>query len=173
MARRSSSSGNTSMIVGVVAVVLIGGGIAIVMGGGDPAPRRRTTTPAPAPQPAPTPSPVSYKPKPPADPAMQAQMFTAECKRQARSGDPDGALQKLQGALGRWGGRYDAEIYFTMAIAVGQKGGGADIWRKKYEYYKKCKDLLNAGGSFAYDPLGNRKTNLDTSMKVAKDKAGL
>jgi hypothetical protein len=165
------------MAIMMIGVVLAGGVVFFLMFSGDsPPPRGRSSAPPPPSTPPPAAStsvgPSFAQRQAAADPAMQAQMFVGECKTLARSGRADEALQKLSGAVGRWGGKYDAEIYFTMAIAVGQKGNGADIWAKKLEYYEKCKQLLDAGGSLAYDPLGNRQTNLAKSIEQARLKSG-
>jgi len=106
------------------------------------------------------------------DPKGQAYIFTEECKRQARGGDVDGAVAKLKSALGKWGGTYDPELYYSMAVILAQKGDSADINRQKYEYYTKAKAKLEAGGEWANDPLGNRTSNLKTVIEVAQRKAG-
>jgi len=107
--------------------------------------------------------------------------FVDEIKRsvpdKADSSAVQAALEKLQGALGKWP-KYDAEIYFTMAIVVGKQEARLQgdplrqMWADKLGYFQKALELIEAGGKFAYGEPQRRVNQLKESIRVAKEKSG-
>ena len=109
---------------------------------------------------------------------QSAYEFVDAAKRTAREGDIEKAVQQLKSSLGKWP-KYDAELYFAMAMCVGERETKLQgeplrqMWAEKYNYYQKTLDLINAGGKFAYGKHSVRVNNLKTAIRVAKDKAGM
>jgi hypothetical protein len=122
--------------------------------------------------------PASGRPVMQESPLESAYFITDNAKRTARNGEIDKAMQSLQASLGKWQ-QYDAEIYFAMAMCVGEKEtklqGEAlqQMWAEKAGYFQKALDLIEAGGKFAYGKHSVRLSNLKTVIAVAKQKAGM
>jgi hypothetical protein len=115
-------------------------------------------------------------------PSDETQVYnlTDAAKKQARNGDVAGALAKLNAAVGKWP-RYDAELYFAMAICVGEKERSLQsqpqalqqMWQEKAGYYQQSLDKIGQGGKFAYGKQQVRLSNLNTVLQTARQKAGM
>lgn len=105
--------------------------------------------------------------------------ITENAKRIARDGNIPQAMDLLKGSLGKWP-KYDAELYCSMAMCVGEnelKLSGAalqEMWAEKAGYYQKALDLVKQNnGKFAYGKHSVRITNLKMVLGVSKQKAGM
>jgi hypothetical protein len=111
-------------------------------------------------------------PPPPPPPSVETQVFdfVNEAKEMAKKGDVEGGVAKLEGALGRWP-EYDAEIYFAWSVCISQKDKltGED-WNEKLRLYLKAKEIIDGGGKWAYDPIGNRTAKLTDSIETCREK---
>lgn len=160
------------MIVGAVVLLLFLVGMFVFLpksGSSTSRPRRSkpatsdvgSTTSAPD-------QPVAREPKSASD-----LVFHAGDKRR-RLNDPEGALSMLKAKLSKWGDV--PEVHCEMAYAVDAimaktRNDPAALRRLKQEklgHLKKAKALLDSGKSWDSDKMGNKTSNLNTSIEQAE-----
>jgi hypothetical protein len=96
-----------------------------------------------------------------------------QAKQHAKDVDPDAALATLLEALGRWPD-YDADVYHAMAMVIERKirkglpNVPKSLLEEKLEYLLKAKSEIDAGNSWVYDPMHNRSSNLQMSIRQAR-----
>ena len=162
------------MIVGAVVLLLFLVGMFVFL----PRSGSSTSRPGRSKRPRPADSDVGSTTSAPGQPvAREPQsvsdlVFYAGDKRR-RLNDPEGALSMLKANLSKWG---DApEVHCEMAYAVDAiiaktRSDPAALRRLKQEklgHLKKAKALLDSGKRWSSDPLGNKTSNLDTSIEQA------
>ena len=91
--------------------------------------------------------------------------------------DPDGAMATLKEALGKYPD-YTPDIYHAMAMVTEkmiQRAGGKkapkSLLKQKLDYLLKAKSELDAGKTWTFDPMHNRTSHLDMSIKQAEKEA--
>ncbi len=132
----------------------------------------------PPPQAAEKPKPKEAEKPAPKTPLEEISEFVAEMRKLAWT-EPDEAAGRLKKALGRWP-EYNAELYWQRASCLswkepklhGNEKAIRKLWAEKLRCYRRTKQLIEAGGSFATDASGNREEMLDKVIAVARKRAG-